>query len=157
MSTSDAGGVRELVEHGIPFLRKVVVRVDEAEGGRARLHLPYDRSNDNYVGTVHAAALFSLGETCAGVAAGTAFDLRRVRMLARQASIEYLKPVTTDIVGTAEIPPEIIASAGEKIEREGRATLPIHVTMTAAGSQLVARMTVEYHFRRGQGESGALL
>ncbi len=140
--------LRRLIEEQIPFLQKVAVRVEEIGANHVRLRLPHDPTNDNYVGTTHAAAIFSFGETCAGLAAGAVFDLTRLRMLARRAEIEYRKPVTGDLVSAVEIAPETVASVEQKVERQGKAALPIKVTMKNAAQETVAEMTVEYHFRR---------
>jgi acyl-coenzyme A thioesterase PaaI-like protein len=140
--------LRAVVEDGIPFLKKVVVKVEAIEPARVRLRFPYDRRNDNYVGLTHAGAIFTFGETCAGVAAGAAFDLARVRLLARRAAIAYQRPVSGELTGTVEIPPDQAAAAERAIERDGRAIVPVRVAMVDAGGETVAEMTVEYHLRK---------
>ncbi len=142
--------IRELVEGKIPFLAKLGLKLGHAGPASARLLLPYDHGNDNYVGTVHAGALFTFGETAAGVAAGLAFDLSRVSMLAREATIEYLKPAKSALVATSRIPADEVGATSEKIEREGKATLVVGVEMTDGSGEAVARMAVKYHFRKGQ-------
>jgi acyl-coenzyme A thioesterase PaaI-like protein len=140
--------LRTVIEDGIPFLKKVAVHVEEIEPHRVRLRFPHDPTNDNYVGILHAGAIFTFGETCAGVAAGAAFDLTRLRMLARRAEIEYLKPVTGDLTSLVEIAPDAVASVERTVERDGKAIFPLTVTMQNDAGDAVAEMTVEYHFRK---------
>lgn len=140
--------LRTVIEGEIPFLRKVAVRVERAERGHARLRFPYDPGNDNYVGVTHAGAIFTFGETCAGAAAGTALDLTRLRLLARRAEIDYRKPVHGDLTSTVEIPREQVTAVEGAIAREGKAVLPVKVTMANAAGEIVAAMTVEYHLRK---------
>ncbi len=132
----------------IPFLRKVCVEIEEVRPDRVQLRLPYDSSNDNYIGTTHAGALFTFGETCAGVAAGAALDLSRFRMVARCARIEYFRPVRHDLRATAELDPACVTQVVGAVEREGRARLPVTVRILDADGRLAAEMTVEYDFRR---------
>ena len=139
--------LKTLIEGGIPFLQKVAVEVVDVVPGRVRLRFPHDPTNDNYVGTVHAGALFSFGETAAGAAAGAAFDLSRLRMVARRAEIQYRRAVTTELTSTVTIGAEAVATVEQAIERDGRARLPIPVTMENAAGETVCEMTVEYDFR----------
>jgi acyl-coenzyme A thioesterase PaaI-like protein len=140
--------LRAVIETGIPFLRKVAVKLEGVEPGRMRLRFPRDPTNDNYVGVTHAGAIFTFGETCAGVAAGAALDLTRIRLLARRAVIDYLRPVRGDLSSTVEIPREHLTAAEGAIEREGKAVLPVKVTMVDAAGETAAEMTVEYHLRK---------
>lgn len=142
--------IRELVEGKIPFLAKLAVKLDCASPAGALLLLPYDHGNDNYVGTVHAGAIFTFGETAAGVAAGSVFDLSRVGMLAREATIEYLKPARTALVATSRIPADQVETTRRKIEEQGKATLAVSVEITDESGEEVARMVVQYRFRKGQ-------
>ncbi len=140
--------LRALVAEAIPFLRKVPVEVDEITPQRVRLRFRHDPANNNYIGTTHAGAIFTFGETCAGVAAGAAFDLTRLRMVARRAEIEYRKAVTGELTSVVEIPGGTATAVMEAVEREGRATLPVKVTMRNSMGETAAEMTVEYHFRK---------
>jgi acyl-coenzyme A thioesterase PaaI-like protein len=140
--------LRAVVEDGIPFLQKVVVKVEAIDPARVRLRFPYDRTNDNYVGLTHAGAIFTFGETCAGGAAGAAFDVARTRLLARRATIEYRRPVSGELAATVEISPDQAAAAEHAIGRDGTAIVPVSVVMVDAGGETVAEMTVEYHLRR---------
>ncbi|MBI4514342.1 MAG: YiiD C-terminal domain-containing protein [Deltaproteobacteria bacterium] len=144
----NADDLRALIAGGIPFLKKVAVQVDEITPTRVRLRLPHDPTNNNYVGITHAGAIFTFGETCAGVAAGAAFDLSRLRMLARRAEIDYLKPVDGEIASTVEITPDTVAGVERAVERDGKAILPLAVMMYNTAGAAVAEMTVEYHFRK---------
>jgi len=140
--------LRSLVEQKIPFLQKVPMRVVDLAPGRARVRCPRDPSNDNYIGTLHAGAIFTLGETCAGLAVGTPFDLDRVRMVARRATIEYRKSVTAELTGEATVPPGTLVEAREALDRHGRAVLAVHVAIRDPAGEMAAEMTVEYHLRK---------
>jgi len=139
--------LRGLIEKDIPFLQKVAVRVEAMEPRRVRLRLAHDPANDNYVGTTHAGAIFTFGETCAGAAAGMSFALTRLRMLARHAEITYRKPVSGDLHAEVEILPEAASRVQGEIEREGKAILPVTVQMENDAGEAVAEMTVHYDFR----------
>ncbi len=140
--------LRAAVEQGIPFLTKVRVVVEEITPGRVRLRFPHDPTNANYLGTTHAAAIFAFGETCAGLAAGASFDLARLHMVARHAAIEFREPVTGELVSVVEIPADTITRVMESLERAGRASLPVKVTMHNTAGEMAAEMTVEYAFRK---------
>ena len=72
----------------------------------------------------------------------------RLRLLARRAAIAYRRPVSGDLTGTVDISLDQVAAVERAIERDGRASVPVRVTMVDGGGETVAEMTVEYHLRR---------
>lgn len=144
--------IRRLIEQSIPFLTKVAVKVETIEPGRARMRLPADPTNDNYVGLIHAGALFTFGETCAGAAAGAAVDLGRMRMLASQSKIEYRRPARGELLATAEIRDVAIEELESRVDDEGKVRFPVHVALADQTGETVAEMVVDYHVKKITGE-----
>lgn len=57
----------------------------------------------NHVGSVHAGALFTLGETCAGLVIVRNFPFSAYRPLMSEVKVSYSKQAREDVVGRAEI------------------------------------------------------
>jgi acyl-coenzyme A thioesterase PaaI-like protein len=71
----------------------------------------------NHVATIHAGALFTLGETCAGLVIIRNFPFEGFRPLMSDVRVSYLKQARDDVTGEACIPPETIASMHAALAR----------------------------------------
>ncbi|MBQ9941574.1 MAG: PaaI family thioesterase [Christensenellaceae bacterium] len=73
-----------------PFARSLGIRLIELEPGHARTEMPAEQGKNNFFGTTHGGALFSLADATAGMA----ITACGVRAVTASASIHYLRPVT---------------------------------------------------------------
>lgn len=116
----------------------------DASEGRARLALSPERLN--HVGTLHAGAIFTLGEAASGAAMAGALApvLLSARPLASGATITYQRPARGDLTAVARTR----RPAGElldEIAQAGRTMFPVDVTIEDAGGTTVAVMEVAWH------------
>ena len=128
----------------LPFVRHVGLEAAE-EGALALVAGPV---LENHVGTMHAGALFTLGESASGVALGRALaaGLGSVVPVAKSANVAYRRPARGRIraLGTVVEPTEAIA---ERVMRDGKTTFDVAVTMKDEEGTEVATMTVTWHVR----------
>jgi uncharacterized protein (TIGR00369 family) len=128
----------------LPFPKSI--GVIDAEAGA--IALPDASTLKNHVGTMHAGALFTLGESASGVAMMRALApaLGGAMPVAKSASISYLKPARGRIraVGTVVESAEAIAG---RVAKDGKTTFDIHVKLEDDTGLEVATMTVTWHVR----------
>jgi acyl-coenzyme A thioesterase PaaI-like protein len=130
----------------IPYTLPMGIVVDHAQSGHVQMTLPDTRACQNMVGIVHAGALYTFGETVAGVAAG--FDTLDVAFpLARRAQIRYLRPARGAIRGSARVAASDSKRIQEELARDGRSELSIVVCLEDVEGRTVAEMDVDYAFR----------
>ncbi|MFQ5457307.1 MAG: PaaI family thioesterase [Myxococcota bacterium] len=131
----------------IPYTRDLGFTIDAATGdGAVEMTLPDQGATRNLFGTVHAGALFTFGETVAGVAAGLK-TLDHAFPLARTVQIRYARPATGVVRGLARVPVAQSARVLEEIARDGRSELTVSVVIQDAQKRTVAEMDVAYAFR----------
>jgi uncharacterized protein (TIGR00369 family) len=116
----------------------------DGEAGRARLAQAPERLN--HIATVHAGAIFTLGEAASGAAMAGALApvLLSARPVASGATIAYLRPARGDLTATARTrrpAPELL----EEIQQTGRTTFPVDVTIADMDGTTVATMEVAWH------------
>ncbi len=102
----------------------------------------------NHVGTVHAGALFTLGEAASGVAIARhiAAALGGAMPVTRGASISYLKPARGRIrakAGLAEGVDEVAA----RLRRDGKVSFDVNVILEDDAGVEIATMTVGWYVR----------
>jgi acyl-coenzyme A thioesterase PaaI-like protein len=143
----DEATIRGIFGESIPFLRKVRVVVEKAEPGSVRLVLPYEKDNENYWGTGHAGAIFTFGETCGGVLVAASFPVADLVLLAKGATIHYVKKVDSDIVSELGISQAEVDDIMGRLQKEESLVYPISMELNNRGGETVARMTIDYYFR----------
>jgi uncharacterized protein (TIGR00369 family) len=143
----DAGVVKQLIEEQIPFVKKTGVLVDELTATRVRLRLPHDPTNLSPMGTLHAGAIFTLAETCAGALGVMALGARAM-VVAKGAEVRFRRPGKSELQAAAQLTPVDTQRALDSLAREGKLDVPITVEIVDAHKEPIATATVTLSARR---------
>ncbi len=137
--------IREQLGQAVPFARHAGVKLTHVEPGLARAELEQTATSVNHIGTQHAGALFTLGETASGGAMAGMFADRilSVRPIAGEAQIRYTKLAKGRISAEARVggDPAAILSA---FERDKRVMFEVAVAMHDDQGNDVAAMQVSW-------------
>ncbi|MDX2234418.1 MAG: DUF4442 domain-containing protein [Hyphomonadaceae bacterium] len=141
--------IKDGLARSVPFVETVGIEITDVSPGAATALLCQREPISNHIGSVHAGALFTLGETASGAAMSGAFaaNLLSIRPVAAGASIAYRKVATGVIAARATVNPPVddLVSA---LEADGKVTFDVSVVMTDENSVTVAEMTVSWHVRK---------
>src|SRR3954468_13489803 len=87
----------------VPFAKHTGVVIADVGRGSSQARLTQRAELSNHVGTVHAAALFALGEAASGAAMAGALAplILAVRPVVADARIRYLKPAKGSVAAHA--------------------------------------------------------
>jgi uncharacterized protein (TIGR00369 family) len=138
--------VQRIITERVPFARTLDVRIEQVEANRAVASMPFAVERTNHIGTVHAAALFGLGETVSGALAFVTFaDLQQAGYLpvVANASITYRRPAVSDVRAEATITSDEQARARSEIASEGKGRYAVQITITNADGEVVTEMLVD--------------
>lgn len=141
--------VKHFMTENIPFLSHAGSEIISVGDGVSEVILKQKTETSNHIGSQHAGALFTLGETASGAAFSGAMApvLMTVRPVAAEAKIAYTKIAKGTITarGQAERPgPDLM----KELEEVGKITFNVHVTMTNDDDEEVANMTVLWHVKK---------
>jgi acyl-coenzyme A thioesterase PaaI-like protein len=139
--------IRSYLGSAVPFARHSRVNIDEVADGRAVTSLPFWPDGLNHIGTLHAGALFTVGEAASGAAMAGAFGpvLTEVKPVAGEASIRHLKSAKGSVLAKALIAGETKALLA-RLHAEGKVAFPVHVELLdAVNGERLAEMTVQWH------------
>lgn len=138
---------RQAMEN-VPFARLAGVQVVEVGRGQGQTRLTQRPELCNHVGTLHAAALFALGETASGLAMAGALApvILAVRPVASDARIRYLKPARGTITALGRVAGEPDALVRE-LQQQGKLRFEVTVALADEAGVQVAEMAVEWHAR----------
>jgi len=141
--------IKDHMSKSIPYAAETGAEVVEIRADGAKARLPKTDKVGNHIGTVHAGAIFTLGETASGAAmSGLLADkVLELRPVAAEASIQYLKTAKTDLVayGKASIPADEALAA---IEKDGKVQFDVGVSIRDADDVEVATMSVAWHVKK---------
>jgi acyl-coenzyme A thioesterase PaaI-like protein len=141
----DAVAIEASLEQ-IPYTLEMGIVIERASSGEVEMTLPDATANQNMVGIVHAGALYTFGETVAGIAAGIDL-LDKAFPLARKAEIRYRRPASGAIRGRARVAAVDSERVMAELARDGRSELVVTVMLSDADGKTVAEMDVDYAFR----------
>lgn len=139
------------IKHQVPFAGNMGAHVAEMGDGVARLELPDKPSNHNHIRSVHAGALYTLGETAAGVALSTRFDIMSVPFVAKQGRIEYIAKAFGDITAIATLDDAATAQAKADLEANDKADMTVIADLQNADAKTVAKVFIDFRVYRKRG------
>jgi acyl-coenzyme A thioesterase PaaI-like protein len=129
---------------GLPFNTRIGMVAEDGES----LALADDPTLTNHVGTVHAGALFTLGEAASGVAITEAVAALGAMPIAKGATIAYRRPAKGRVRARGRIVEELEAIRA-RLRTDGKTAFDVAVSITDAEGVEVATMTVTWHLRGG--------
>ena len=141
--------IRDHMDKSVPFATVTGVELVEVSPERGVARLAKRPEVENHIQTMHAGAMFTLGEAASGAALGGVLGelLMAARPVAADASIKYLKTGKTDLTATATA-----NSDAETIRKElseiGKVVFDIKVAITDAEGVTVSEMVVNWHVKK---------
>ncbi len=132
----------------MPFLQKLGLKIARVEKGKVRVELPFDTSNTNHLGTIHAGALYTLAETAGGLVITSAATSADVVGVAKSGFIKYKKPARGMIYVEEEVDPAWVAEKFDQALNEGKADIPYTVHVRDENGDVVAEVEFVYHIRK---------
>lgn len=117
-----------------PFNSHLKMRLQEWTEKSTRIEMNCHRGVKNHVGGIHAGAIFTLGETCAGLILVKNFSFKDFRPLMTDVSVKYKKQARGKITGVAGIPEAAVKKAraallGGKGKSKAKAAEEFYVPM----------------------------
>lgn len=101
----DRDALKPMLMAIVPFIATVGIIIDEIGESTAQATLPDRKAVQNHLGTAHAGAVYTLGETASGGVVLSLFaDLLPGAFIAlKSATVSHRKAVAGDVVATASL------------------------------------------------------
>lgn len=141
--------IRQHMTDNVPFAGYIGVKLQEISPERGVATLAKRSEVENHIQTMHAGAMFTLGEAASGAAMGgvLADQLLSARPVAANATIKYVKTAKTDLtaIAKASMP---AADALKTLSEEGKVVFDVNVGIQDADKNTCAEMTVAWHIKK---------
>jgi acyl-coenzyme A thioesterase PaaI-like protein len=147
--------IRAGLTEAVPFAKYVGVELLEVGDGFARARLIQRPDISNHIGTIHAGALYTLGETASGAAMTGAFVdmIGGLRPVAAEAGSSYLKLArgTVECSARTSEPPEELR---RRLREEHKIVFDVLMELFDEEDRQVAAMTVSWNVRFASPQAG---
>lgn len=141
--------LNQLVLEAVPYNRLFALEFGTVTPEQVELRLHERPEYANHVGTVHAAAQYSLAEAASGAMIAVLFsDLlgQGVTPLASQATVKYKKAAAGTLCAKASVMPEEQARLRQELETNRKAPVLVQVALHDANDQVVSEMEFRWVF-----------
>jgi len=136
----------------VPYVNHLGVKPLVMERGKVALEMPVAKAVRNHVSSAHAGALYTLLETVAGGVVVATFDIMRISVLVKSASIEYAYPGLGTLTAKASMEEERIRTVLDEIRREGKSKPVVRAEAHDGEGRLVAAASFVYSLKEMRKE-----
>jgi acyl-coenzyme A thioesterase PaaI-like protein len=105
---------------GIPFNAPHGMTIRQISDDQVRVSLPNRKLNHNHIGGIHACAMATVGEYCAGLSLLSCFGISKYRLIMSELSVTYTWQGRTDLEGICS--PRVIDKEAVKTALESGKT-----------------------------------
>jgi uncharacterized protein (TIGR00369 family) len=137
--------IKNAFASAVPFAAQARVEVVEVGAGHGMAQLRETPEVHNHIGSVHAGAVFTLGETASAVAMLGAFaeQISVIRPVTSEVTISYLKIAKGTLIATARTVLPVQRLQNE-LAMQGRVTLDVTVDIANDRGGIVAQMRAKW-------------
>lgn len=138
--------VRKMTEEHIAFIKRTGLKAEVVERGFVRLCMPL-KGNENHLGSMYAAALFTLAELPGGVLRLTCFESLSYYPVVKEANIRFLRPATSDVSVEARLSEAEINRVAEEAANKGKSDYVLDLQLKNSQGEVVAESHAVYQLR----------
>jgi acyl-coenzyme A thioesterase PaaI-like protein len=108
----------------IPFNAPHGFKLKKYTKEEVQIEVPNKKLNHNHLGGIHACAMATVGEFCAGSQLLKNFGTKQYRYILQKLEVDYHYQGRKNIIGTAKISPETIQNIIETLKTQEKIVVP---------------------------------
>ncbi len=143
-----ADAIKQMLSSIVPFIRTVGLSIDEVGAGTAIASLENRQAVQNHLGSVHAGALYTAGESASGAVVLSIFvDLLPAGafIALKSATVAHTKARVGDLIATATLDGDP-AAIRRTFDEAGKVDFDVEAVSSVEGTE-VARITYTWAAR----------
>lgn len=133
-----------------PFNRHLRSTLLAWDGSLCRIQVKRRRRVRNHVGSIHAGALFTLGETCAGLVIIRNFPFSGYRPLMSEVRVTYSKQARGDVIGECRIDPASLQKMLDTLTQGEIPSVEMVTSIMNADDEVIAVVTTQWQVKPWQ-------
>ncbi len=146
-TTTNLMALNKVLTLGIPFNAPHGFKIKEINDDQVLITLPNRKLNHNHLGGIHACAMATVGEFCAGMSLLKSFGISRYRLILSDLHVKYTYQGRVDLEGTCS-PRQIDKEAVKKIlDTEGKHLQKLVTNIRDKNGKEVAVVTTTWQLK----------
>lgn len=146
-STIELMVLDKVLKFMIPFNAPHGFKLLALNDEEVKIRLPFKNKNLNHVKGIHACAIATVGEFCAGMSLIKSFPIAKYRPILAKLSVDYLYQGKTDLIGTIKIVPDKILSIKDEIENTGKSLVELETIVADKNQNVVAKVHTTWQIK----------
>lgn len=124
----------------IPFNAPHGFYIQKLIDGEVQIKLPYKRKNLNHIKGIHACAIATVGEFCAGMSLLQSFSPNEYRLILSKLNVEYIYQAKTAVFGNIKKQHAKIGLTKSEIQKNGKAMIELETILTDEYQNIIAKV-----------------
>lgn len=135
---------------GIPFNAPHGFKIKTLSPDAVIIALPNRKLNHNHLGGVHACAMATVGEYCAGLSLLTSFGISKYRLIMSEMNVKYSYQGRVDLEGFCSPHQIDVEKLRAGLEAEGKYSQKLVTTIRDLNGKEVAEVTTVWQLKNWQ-------
>jgi len=137
----------KLLRLGIPFNAPHGFKIKNLDKDAVIISLPNRKLNHNHIGGIHACAMATVGEYCAGMSLLSSFGISKYRLILSELNVKYTYQGRVDLEGIC-YPNQIdVEAVREGLEKEGKYLQPLKTIIRDLNGKEVAEVMTTWQLK----------
>lgn len=132
---------------GIPFNAPHGFKIKTLNKDAVIISLPNRKLNHNHIGGIHACAMATVGEYCAGMSLLTSFGISKYRLILSELSVKYTYQGRVDLEGICSPAQIDVEKVRAGLEAEGKYSQPLKTIIRDLKGKEVAEVTTVWQLK----------
>jgi acyl-coenzyme A thioesterase PaaI-like protein len=146
-TTMNLMALNKVLTVGIAFNAPHGFKIKEISEDNVRISLPNRKLNHNHLGGIHACAMATVGEYCAGMSLLKTFGASKYRLILSDLHVKYTYQGRSDLEGTCS-PRQIDQDAVKKVlDSEGKYLQTLETLIRDKNGKDVATVTTTWQLK----------
>lgn len=133
--------LNQIFKVAIPFNVPHGFTIEEISTEKIKISLPNRKLNHNHLGGIHACAMATLGEFCAGLWLSKNLGLSKYRLILAELNVKYHYQGRTNLMGECNAKDLDLNSIEALLQTEGKTTIPLVTEIHDKNSIHIATVT----------------
>jgi acyl-coenzyme A thioesterase PaaI-like protein len=110
----------KVLRFGIPFNAPHGFRIKKLNADEVVISLPNRKLNHNHIGGIHACAMATVGEYCAGMSLLSSFGISKYRLILSELSVKYTYQGRVELEGVCSARQIDVEKVRQGLEENGK-------------------------------------
>ena len=139
--------LNKILTFAIPFNAPHGFKIKKLNLDEVVISLPKKRLNHNHLGGVHACAMATVGEYCAGMSLLTCFGISKYRLILSELNVKYIYQGRIDLEGVCSPRQINVEEVQDILQKEGKHLQELKTTIRDLNGKPIAEVTTLWQLK----------